>query len=45
MKKNYSCCNKQEEELGSAGEFGFAGRMFRQTYFQRRFWRKVILLK
>lgn len=43
-KKIYSCYNKQEK-LGCAHEFGFAVCMFRQIYFQKEFWRKVIFLK
>lgn len=43
-KNNYFCYSKQEK-LGSAGEFGFADCMFRQFYFKRGFWGKVILLQ
>lgn len=40
-KKNYFCHGKREK-LGSAGEFGFADCMFRQSYFKRGFWEKDI---
>lgn len=43
MKKKYFCHHKQEK-LGSAGEYDFADCMFRQIYFQRGFWGKILLL-